>query len=151
MSRTKVTYGHSPPTPIPGKIFIEVGDGLFATIDESDYGLVRSFQWSLDTKGEPITRYPNGDGSYSSVRMKTVILMTRMEKGFAVKYLDGNTLNCSRSNLKPMTLSEARTLDSQLHGPRAPRKWSNPKRISNFLKMESNKPEKKKRFKLVED
>jgi hypothetical protein len=115
--RHKLTYGHPEPEPIPGKRFIEVGDGDFVWVDEADYDLVKAYRWSLDTKGEPMAGMSDMDGRPTTMRMKAMLLNYRTKKGFCVKYLDGNAFNNSRNNIKIMSLKEARALDRQVLGP----------------------------------
>jgi hypothetical protein len=143
--RHKYTYGHPEPDPIPGKRFIEVGDGHFVWVDEADYDLVKVYRWSLDKKGEPVAGMADEHGRQTTMRMKAMLLNYRTKKGHCVKYLDGNTFNNSRDNIKIMTLKEARALDREILGPPPPRTWkvkNHVKRILNFEDDASASPRK---------
>lgn len=132
--RNQVTRGHAEPDPIPGKKFLEVGDGHFATIDETDYDQLKVYTWSLNENGEPRTSLPHIDGGHKCFLLKNMILETKPTKGYCVKYLDGDALNNCRSNIRWMTLKEGRALDRQILGPliRAPR-TKNPRNIKKML------------------
>jgi len=136
----KYTYGHSEPEPIPGKRFIEVGDGHFVWVDEADYDLVKAYRWSLDRKGEPIAGMPGEDGRPTTMRMKAMLLNYRTKKGYCVKYLDGNTFNNSRDNIKTMTLKEARALDKEILGPPIRKKKVVKNRLRDVLDFGDDKP-----------
>lgn len=123
MGGKRLSYGHPEPDPIPGKRFLEVGDGHFAWVDEADYDFVKIYRWALDAKGEPKTQLPDGEKGWKAIRLKAMLLDWRVQKGHCIKYLDGNTLNNSRDNLKVMTLKEARALDREILGPQPPRTW----------------------------
>jgi len=137
--RHEYTYGHPEPDPIPGKRFIEVGDGHFVWVDEADYGLVKAYRWSLDRKGEPIAGMPDEHGRSTTMRMKAMLLSYRTRKGFCIKYLDGNAFNNSRDNIKVMTLKEARALDRKILGPPIRKKRKVGKRIKDILDFEEDK------------
>lgn len=115
-SRSKLTYGHREPDPVEGRAWVEVGDGHFAVVDAEDWDRVRIFRWSLDPKGEPKTQYAL-DGGQTSAQLKMVVIGERAKKGFAIKNLDGDPLNCCRDNVRMVTLSEARRIDRETLGP----------------------------------
>lgn len=114
-SRSKRDYSVGEPEPIPGVRFVNCGDGVFALIDESDWDKIRPFTWSVNDRGIPFARYPAGDGSITSVQLKAAVLMERMGAGFCIAHLDGDALNCRRSNLQKMTVSELRALTRRLN------------------------------------
>jgi len=145
----RLTYGHPEPPRVRGRRWVEVGDGHFAEVDRADWDVVKPFRWFLNEKGIPTARYRQGDGSYTSVQLKMLIWGRRAEKGYAIKNLDGNPLNCTRKNVRMMTLTEARALDREVLGPpiRAPRP-KNPRRLPRPAE-EPKKP--KRKFRLFED
>lgn len=127
---------------------MELGDGHFAEVDEANWPLVKPFKWFLDKNGVPTAQYKQGDQSYTRIQLKMLVFGKRAPRGHAIKNLDGDPLNCVRSNVRMMTLREARALDREVLGPqiRAPRTRS-PKRLPK-----PDRPERqKKKFRLFED
>lgn len=104
---------------------VPIGEGQHAVIDAADVPRVRSFVWRLSEKGDPITSYrdPDNPKLFTTATLKMMILGVRAGRGQAIKNLDGNQLDCRRSNVKLMTLAEARALDRKNYGPqvRAPK------------------------------
>lgn len=98
---------------------VSIGEGQYAVVDATDEPRVKGFYWRLNDKGEPYTSYPDPDFPkiHTTVTMKMMIVGVRAGRGQAIKNLDGNPLNCRRSNVKLMTLSEARALDKKNLGP----------------------------------
>jgi hypothetical protein len=131
--RHKTTYGYTEPSNSPNERHVEVGDGHFTSIDECYYAMLSVYTWSLNDTGEPRTQIPHANGGNAVVLMKNMILGTNLKKGFCVKYLDGNYLNNHCSNLKIMTLKEARNLDNKLFGKQIRRKKVVTKDIRKIL------------------
>ena len=138
----KFTYGHEEPPPVEGKRWVEVGDGHFAQVDEEDWDRVKIFRWALNDKGVPKTQYKL-DGRNTSAQLKMVVHGKRAMKGYAIKNLDGNPLNCCRDNVQIMTLSEARALDKKVLGPVIRKKRSMSGRNTRHL-LPKDDPRRKK-------
>lgn len=137
-SRTRVTYGHEEPPPVEGKRYLEVGDGLFAVVDEDLWHRAREYRWSLKDNGEPRTQYSLGDfRGHGTITLKAFVIGVRAPRGHAVKNVDGDLLNCCRDNVRLVTLVEARAIDRKNLGPlvRAPRRKER-MRLSRFTKAE---------------
>ena len=89
-------------------------------MDDEDESVTRQMEWRPNSKGEPYVQYKNPDSptAYTSITLKAFLLGVRVGAGYAVKNLNGNPLDCRRSNLKQVTLKEARALDIRNRGPR---------------------------------
>lgn len=147
--RSEVTYGHEEPPPRPGLRWLELGDGHWATVDEADWRLVMPHRWFINEKGTPVTNYKQGDRSYTQIQLKVMVLGKRAGRSQAIKNLDGDPLNCTRANVKLMSLKEARALDRGVLGPVQRKAYpKNPKRLP---KPDRPAREKKRKFRLFED
>ena len=83
---------------------IEVGQGLFATVDAADYPRLRKHQWYAYRRGRRI--YATCKTGRRTVYMHRMIMRPR--KGYVVDHIDGNGLNNRRSNLRVCTVAQNR-------------------------------------------
>ena len=94
---------------------VSLDEDTYATIDVADIPRVKGFDWRLDRKGKVSTVIPNPDSPTVriSVTMKTLILGVSGIRGRVIIHLDGNDLNCCRSNLKFITIAELRSMQKK--------------------------------------
>lgn len=138
MSRSKKTYGHKEPEPADGVRYLEVGNGLFATVDEDIWPLAKDYRWSLNKDGNPCIRYKlPGSFTHTSMLLKSLVTGKRPSCRISIlKNLDGDPLNCRRSNISLMSIVESRAFNRKLRSLiRTPRRRLN-QRLSRFPRSE---------------
>jgi len=89
---------------------IQLTQGYFATVDDSDFELVNQYKWHVYKKKRSTVLYayrniPNGKGGQTSIQMHRVILGIT-DKNIMVDHADGNGLNNQRSNIRIATSSQ---------------------------------------------
>lgn len=86
-------------------LFLGGGD-RYALIDEEDWELVKDYKWyALKSKGQTYatSHTRKDDGTRTSVRLHRIITQNQWR---VVDHIDGNGLNCRRSNLREATVAQ---------------------------------------------
>ena len=85
---------------------LDLGKGLLALIDDEDYPIVEPFTWTaIKTKGRYYAQgRMNMPPGYFSVQLHRLILNAGPDEH--VQFLDGDGLNCRRSNIRIATMGE---------------------------------------------
>lgn len=92
------------PTPVDGARWIPLTRGLWAMVDEADYPLASEHVWGI-TKTTP---YPSKEVKTNGKRSKLFLhrLLMSPPPGKFVDHIDGNKLDCRRSNMRICTKSD---------------------------------------------
>lgn len=130
------------------RIPIKNENGMFAVIDDDMEKGALCFKWTLNQNGEPRAQYPRPDYPklYTSITLKSYVMMQRVVSPFVIKNLNGDLLDCRRENLAKMTLKEAKALDRKNLGPASPKKKVQRKWTKNLVKMPVPTPKPKKKM-----
>ena len=88
------------------KVQIKLSMGYFAIIDEDDFELASKHTWyaSVRRKADGSIRTVYAVTRGSKLRLHRLIM--NASKGFEVDHIDGDGLNCSKSNMRLATTSE---------------------------------------------
>lgn len=84
---------------------IPLTKGGFFTVDSEDFPVLSRFTWRLDEDGKPVTSLTRDDG-YTPRPISVVKFLLKGKIKSRVHFIDGNTLNCSKSNLELRTSTE---------------------------------------------
>lgn len=83
---------------------IALPHGIFAKVDDSDFEHLSTFTWHKTVSG-----YPCRNTSRKSLEGSRAVYMHKQVMGFPdceVDHIDGDKLNCQRSNLRPCTRNQ---------------------------------------------
>ncbi len=83
---------------------IELTQGKFAVVDDSDYESVRDISWHAKKDGRNWYAWATLRGTRQKVSLHRFIL--NPPAGLVVDHIDGNGLNCTRENMRICTRSE---------------------------------------------
>lgn len=124
---------------------IEVKDGegfVYAVVDKEDEERVKPFCWRYANEGNKSTKYvvKSGTSDDSFIRMSHLILGEKPKGIDVVAYVDGDTLNLSKANLKICTPSLAHAMKKK--------EASGTSAYLGVFQMKTGKPERKWRASL---
>jgi len=94
---------------VTGQKWVEVGNGYFVKIDEEDWDRVKIYKWSIGSHGDL-----RASITHKYIRLKNLILRKNTTRGYVIKNIDGNQLNCTKQNIRLMSIKEARIIDEKL-------------------------------------
>lgn len=81
----------------------KLGAGKKALVDEEDYNKLNNRKWHLGKFGYPASYDPFGDGKRVEMLHRVVL---NLQKGELADHIDGNPLNCQKSNLRKCSWRE---------------------------------------------
>lgn len=93
----------------PGELYVPLADGLFALIDEIDGVVVGRHSWRRQTKPGAMTSYVHGWVAGRTVQLhRFVWAAAGLPFAPVLDHVNGDGLDCRRSNLRPATPSQNR-------------------------------------------
>ena len=103
------------PAPIPGKRFVQLTRGKWATVDEADFAEARKYIWHAFVTGTGKSRtYASSmmgvSGGFCMLLHRLVLqnagVVSSQDTKLDIDHINGDGLDCSRSNLRLVTRSQ---------------------------------------------